>query len=557
MPSECEIHGEKEAVVILRRLTIGTRASICFGLITMILLLVGLFSMSRIAELNRVTQHINGYILSGVTTLQSVTSQVAGIRIESIRIRASNDPQVQARSETMMKGLRQKLSADLVSYSSRNLGSEEHVLASELENNLVVFLRNLDLVLQVITSGKTVLYESDPLSKTLADAGRTVDKDLLALIDYNQRSASDAAKNVQELYDRTVIIAGLAIGGAILLTILLAWSLTRSIVKPIQQVLRVAQSISDGKLNEARISSNDRDEPAALLKTMYDMQESLRSTISNISDSASQLASASEEMSSVMEDSTSGLQQQRNEIEQAATAITQLSSAVDEVASNAVLTSNLSRESDIEMRNGHQQVSEMVILIQALVKEMSSASGQADMLSEQARGIGKVLEVIHNVAEQTNLLALNAAIEAARAGQAGRGFAVVADEVRSLAMRTQSSTQEIESIIMGIQKGTAVTVTALKLSVEQSQQTLERAHIVDSALERITFAVSQINERNLVIASASEQQALVAREVDRSLVNIHDLSTQSAAGATQTSSASVELSRLAASLNGMVKRFSL
>ncbi|KPG95974.1 chemotaxis protein [Pseudomonas sp. RIT-PI-q] len=543
--------------MILRRLTIGTRASICFGLITMILLLVGLFSMSRIAELNRVTQHINGYILSGVTTLQSVTSQVAGIRIESIRIRASNDPQVQARSETMMKGLRQKLSADLVSYSSRNLGSEEHVLASELENNLVVFLRNLDLVLQVITSGKTVLYESDPLSKTLADAGRTVDKDLLALIDYNQRSASDAAKNVQELYDRTVIIAGLAIGGAILLTILLAWSLTRSIVKPIQQVLRVAQSISDGKLNEARISSNDRDEPAALLKTMYDMQESLRSTISNISDSASQLASASEEMSSVMEDSTSGLQQQRNEIEQAATAITQLSSAVDEVASNAVLTSNLSRESDIEMRNGHQQVSEMVILIQALVKEMSSASGQADMLSEQARGIGKVLEVIHNVAEQTNLLALNAAIEAARAGQAGRGFAVVADEVRSLAMRTQSSTQEIESIIMGIQKGTAVTVTALKLSVEQSQQTLERAHIVDSALERITFAVSQINERNLVIASASEQQALVAREVDRSLVNIHDLSTQSAAGATQTSSASVELSRLAASLNGMVKRFSL
>ncbi|WP_442965649.1 methyl-accepting chemotaxis protein [Pseudomonas sp. RIT-PI-q] len=353
------------------------------------------------------------------------------------------------------------------------------------------------------------------------------------------------------------MIAGLAIGGAILLTILLAWSLTRSIVKPIQQVLRVAQSISDGKLNEARISSNDRDEPAALLKTMYDMQESLRSTISNISDSASQLASASEEMSSVMEDSTSGLQQQRNEIEQAATAITQLSSAVDEVASNAVLTSNLSRESDIEMRNGHQQVSEMVILIQALVKEMSSASGQADMLSEQARGIGKVLEVIHNVAEQTNLLALNAAIEAARAGQAGRGFAVVADEVRSLAMRTQSSTQEIESIIMGIQKGTAVTVTALKLSVEQSQQTLERAHIVDSALERITFAVSQINERNLVIASASEQQALVAREVDRSLVNIHDLSTQSAAGATQTSSASVELSRLAASLNGMVKRFSL
>lgn len=541
----------------LRKLNIGKRAAICFGAITLILLSIGLFCLSRMAELNRMTQYINGYSLKGIATLQNITSDVSGLRIESIRIRASSDPQVKARSETLMGDVRVKLSAELEFYKSRALGSDEMVLVTTLEDDLAVFLRNLDRVLQVIKTGQAVLYETDPLSKTLAESGRAVDKDLLALIRFNQQAADAAADNVAQLYERAIIVAALAIGFAILLTVLLAWALTRSIVRPIQQVVRIAQSISGGRLNEPRAFTTDTDEAAVLLKTMFDMQENLRSTVSHISDSASQLASASEEMSAVMGDSTFGLQQQRNEIEQAATAITQMSSAVDEVASNAVSTSELSRVSDVEMRNGHQQVSEIVTLIQALTKEVSSASVQADVLSEQARGIGKVLEVIHNVAEQTNLLALNAAIEAARAGQAGRGFAVVADEVRSLAMRTQSSTQEIESIIVGIQNGTAVTVTALQLSVQQAEQTLERAHTVNNALEKITTAVSQINERNLVIASASEQQALVAREVDRSLVNIHDLSTQSAAGADQASSASIELSRLAAGLNEMVKRFSL
>lgn len=541
----------------LRKLDIGKRAAICFGVITLILLSIGLFCLSRMAELNRVTQYISGYSLTGIATLQSVASDISGMRIESIRIRATSDPQIQARSETLIGEIKIKLGSHLEFYKSRTVGTEERVLVRALEDNLAVFLRNLDRVLHVIKTGQTVLYESDPLSKTLAESGRAVDKDLLALISFNQQAADAAAENVEHLYERAVIVTALAIGFAILMTVLLAWSLTRSIVRPVQHVMRIAQSISSGRLNEPRVTTTDTDEPAVLLKTMFDMQESLRSTISHISDSASQLAAASEEMSAVMGDSTSGLQQQRNEIEQAATAITQMSSAVDEVASNAVSTSELSRESDVEMRNGHQQVCEIVALIQALAQEVSRASAQADVLSEQARGIGKVLEVIHNVAEQTNLLALNAAIEAARAGQAGRGFAVVADEVRSLAMRTQSSTQEIESIIVGIQKGTAVTVTALQLSVQQAEQTLERAHIVNHALERITTAVSQINERNLVIASASEQQALVAREVDRSLVNIHDLSSQSAAGASQTSSASIELSRLAVSLNEMVKRFSL
>jgi methyl-accepting chemotaxis protein len=176
-------------------------------------------------------------------------------------------------------------------------------------------------------------------------------------------------------------------------------------------------------------------------------------------------------------------------------------------------------------------------------------------LANQSQDIGKVLDVIRAIAEQTNLLALNAAIEAARAGESGRGFAVVADEVRALAYRTQQSTQEIEQMVQGMRTGSTQALDSMQASSSRAASTLALAERAGEALQTITESVHQIHERNLVIASAAEEQAQVAREVDRNLVNIRDLSVRSAAGADQTSASSHELSQLANSLRTMVQRF--
>ncbi len=178
-------------------------------------------------------------------------------------------------------------------------------------------------------------------------------------------------------------------------------------------------------------------------------------------------------------------------------------------------------------------------------------------LAEQAHSIGKVLDVIRAVSEQTNLLALNAAIEAARAGEAGRGFAVVADEVRTLAQRTQESTGEIELMIGSIRNGTDQAVESMAVSTRRAKSSLDSTRNAGQVLEDIFQRVMQISERNLVIASAAEEQAQVTREVDRNLINIRDLSTSAATGANQTSAASNELSRLAVGLHEMVRRFTL
>ncbi|WP_442969474.1 methyl-accepting chemotaxis protein [Pseudomonas sp. PS02290] len=287
------------------------------------------------------------------------------------------------------------------------------------------------------------------------------------------------------------------------------------------------------------------------------MQGNLKHTVQQIASAADQLASAAEELTTVTDSSTRGLVMQSSEIQQAATAVTEMTAAVEEVARNAVSTSQISSTTADEAHKGQQQVQQAVTAIDAVTFAITDSTQRVQALAGQIHDITKVLEVIRGIAEQTNLLALNAAIEAARAGEQGRGFAVVADEVRALAHRTQSSTKEIETMISHVRKGADDAVLAMGKSQSMIMDTQALATEAGFALKRISEGVHQISERNMVIASAAEQQAQVAREIDRNLINVQDLSAQTAAGANQTSASSSELSKLALSFTKLVGHFKL
>lgn len=315
-----------------------------------------------------------------------------------------------------------------------------------------------------------------------------------------------------------------------------------------------------------RIASNDltqpvkidgNDELTRLLQALGTMQDNLRIALVQIGQASTQLASTSEEMCSVTDDGARGVQRQNEEVTQAASAVTELTAAVEDVARNAAEASSAASQSNVSAGEGQAQVNQTVDAIQRMMDEVRNTATEVRDVATQAQSIGQVMTVIRGIADQTNLLALNAAIEAARAGEAGRGFAVVADEVRALAQRTQQSTLEIEQMIAAIQIGTEGAVVAMDRTTQQAKATQGLAQVAGQALQEITLSISQIHERNVFIAAASEQQAQVAREVDKNLASIRELAIQTATGAAQARGAGDELAQLAVKLNELVQRFRL
>ncbi|KNX76984.1 chemotaxis protein [Pseudomonas sp. 250J] len=539
----------------LRRLNIAPRAGLGFGIMALLVVALGGFALQQMTSMRQQSEQVDNNWLPSVISVGRMTQDMLRIRALTLRLLVNTDPAAQQQNRARIEEIKGGLSKAQNHYDGLIVLPEERTLFDRYQVLERQYMTLQGQVVQQATDGHVQAAAAlvNGEMNQLADQMTATLNELIELNNHQANSATDLAEAV---YNGAKVWVGVLLVIALSLTVVLALALTRSIVRPLGQSLKVAETVATGDLTP-QITVQGDDEPARLLAALKSMQQSLRETIGRISDSASQLASASEELSAVTEDATRGLQQQSMEIEQAATAVNQMTAAVEEVASNAVATSEASRESDQIARRGREQVQATVTAIEALANGVAGNAEEVGQLAQQVHDISKVLDVIGSIAEQTNLLALNAAIEAARAGEAGRGFAVVADEVRALAHRTQTSTQEIEQMIVAIRSGAERAVQGMQHSDAQARSTLDGAHAAGQALEAIAAAIGQINERNLVIASASEQQAQVAREVDRNLTTIRDLAHQSSAGAEETSAASQALSRLAVDLNTLVQRFSV
>ncbi|KGF62309.1 MULTISPECIES: methyl-accepting chemotaxis protein [Pseudomonas] len=537
----------------LRNLNIAPRAFLGFSVIGLLMLILGVFALSQMNKINNANEVMATNSMPSIKALDKLTEGSIRLRVLSYRLMLNREPETLQKT-TELLAMRNKQIDDARAIYVKLISAPEEQSAYDQYVQLLNDYRQLESRMKSLSQANDMTELTRLLSADLQINSDQMNVALGKLVEMNTQQLNQASADASKQYSSafTMVVTLLII--ATVLTLLFAWLLTKSITQPIDSALKAAEDIAEGDLTRT-ITVDGTDEAGRLLAAMLKMQSKLRDTLQRISGSATQLASAAEELNAVTDESARGLSQQNNEIEQAATAVNQMTSAVEEVARNAVSTSEASKNATTSASDGRDLVQETVSAIERMSNDVQSTSTLIGNLADESRDIGKVLDVIRGLADQTNLLALNAAIEAARAGEAGRGFAVVADEVRALAHRTQQSTSEIERMIGSIQGGTEQAVNSMRSSTERAESTLNIAKGAGLALDTINSAVVEINERNLVIASAAEEQAQVAREVDRNLVNIRDLSTQSATGANQTSAASNELSRLAVDLNGMVARF--
>ncbi|KZL41208.1 methyl-accepting chemotaxis protein [Pseudomonas syringae] len=550
------LHRQATTTTLLRRFKITLRLVICFAITSLLMVALGAFCLLQMQAIRTQGEAVESGALPSIATADAIAIGLVKLRGETTRLIANaDDPGAVINSKINVEQLRNEVEKGFSEYLARVQSGTEHDSIVALQDAYKAFMPGLQDQIALIEQNK--LDEARMLANTMLSLqGDLMDMQVQLLRELNKQSAAAAVEAAGASYEQTRIIALSAIGLVLALTLLLAWRLSVSIIHPVRQALHIASTIADGDLSEHPIPDG-KDETAQLLITLGRMRTNLHSTIDHIYAAAAQVSQSVQEMGSIAEASALNLQLQNNEIEQAAVAVNQMSQAAIEVAGNASNTVTESEASTRAAAQGQDKLSATILSIKELTENVLDSSHQAQGLAERTQSISSILDVIRAIANQTNLLALNAAIEAARAGEAGRGFAVVADEVRSLAQRTSASTAEIEGLISGVQQSTQQTASSLRHTATQANLTMEQAASTGEALQVIILSTATINDRNLLIASAAEQQAQVATEVDRNLSSIRELSSQTASGAQQTTVASNALSMLANDLNLMVQRFVL
>ena len=373
--------------------------------------------------------------------------------------------------------------------------------------------------------------------------------------DIEDKLAVTQKKVNADIQNTMLIIAAL---GALLLVVfvLIALWMSSKITRPLRDVAEALADISAGEGDlTRRLTVSTGDEVGLVATGFNNFADKIQHLVVDLKKSIQELSRSTEQMNQVVKKTNADVQRQRHETTQTAAAVHEMAATAQEVASNAGGAASAADQADHATSDGQKEVEATISALQQLYQDVNRSSEVISRLDDDADKIGSVVNVIKEIADQTNLLALNAAIEAARAGEYGRGFSVVADEVRTLANRTQESTQEIQMMIERLLTGAREAVSVMETSRSQGETTVERAAKASESLGVITASVSTINNMNMQIASAAEEQTAVADEISSSVQQIADIAEHSAKNADNLEATTNEMSRLEKRLQSLVGHF--
>ncbi|MFV0596599.1 methyl-accepting chemotaxis protein [Shewanella sp.] len=366
-----------------------------------------------------------------------------------------------------------------------------------------------------------------------------------------------ALKAIDDAESNSVNIGILVFAIIALILGVITYLIIRSIITPVERITQVISRIEVSKDLTLRCDASTQDELGEIAQHFNSMVGSFQQLIEQVIDSVATINVSCKSVSENAMLASEGVAQQLNETDMVATAITEMGATIDEIAKTTELAALKAGKTHENAQLGQTEVEQTILKIRQLSEQINSSASVVDELERDSETIGSVLDVIRGIAEQTNLLALNAAIEAARAGEQGRGFAVVADEVRSLAMRTQTSTQEIANIIQTLQSRTRAIVQLMDASQKQGAESAEQAAAAGELLKLINGDVHNIMDMSTQIAAAIEEQSMVAAEVNKNVVVIRDIAEDSSRAADANASASDELKSRAEYLVSAVSHFKI
>ena len=343
---------------------------------------------------------------------------------------------------------------------------------------------------------------------------------------------------------------------SIAVAVVVATTVVISIRKPLLAITEALTELAQGNLTY-RITTHYRSEMGIVAKNINELGSQLSSVIGNVQKSAQTVSDVANDSHAMSQKTNLDVAQQRRQTDSIATAVTEMESAVNEVAANAVETSS-EVEQVTQLANANMDnMQSNLVFVNQLKQSLDEATDIIQNLSGETEQIGDVLNVIQSISEQTNLLALNAAIEAARAGEHGRGFAVVADEVRSLATRSRESADEIGKMIESLQDKARQAVSIVSENQTYADQSVQQTVDTNESLQSMVARLSSINDMSRSIATACEEQSLVAKDVAQNVVGISDMASDIAKDSEKLAQNSESLNSLSSEQSALVAQFKI
>ena len=358
-----------------------------------------------------------------------------------------------------------------------------------------------------------------------------------------------------ERVDSTIRNATIVFIVAMIFTLFIVYTTSRSILMPILAVRNAISHIRRNNDLTWLVKSKGKDELVELSTDVNSLVADFRNLIMNVNTALNTLDNSTDELASNTQNTLEGMELQFSESDMVATSGAEMQATVADISQNTQLATATANKTGEMAQAGAKEVGQTVANISELANQLKNALTQIEKLEKDSQLIGTVSDAIRGIAEQTNLLALNAAIEAARAGEQGRGFAVVADEVRSLAMRTQESTSEIETIISSLQSSTQTIVDVVNQCYKNGIECSEQAQSAGESLGRIASHVDEVVGMNSQISASLQEQDMVATEMSKHVIKIRDIASDSQERAAINADASRDIAKQAAILHQEIERY--
>ncbi len=510
----------------LSNLSVGLRLGASFGAILLITALIAATGMWRIASLQGASERVATQEIEQQTLVENWASDIRlnWVRTEAFLKAIDRDymEKLTADTQATAKGIEGKVQRieGLVQGDKNRAQLATIAAASKAYNDKLAEIRELH-------------RGGEPNVPTLVDKDLRplADKYLQSLDDLRTAMAAqlaDSQGDTSTLAKASQVLLGVGTLIAVALGALLAFTVTRSIVQPVQRGKQAAESIADGDLTHP-IEASGNDETGQLLQALATMQSRLATIVGNVRHNAEGVATASVEIASGNNDLSARTEQQASALQQTAASMEELGSTVRQNADNARTANQLAMSASTVAQQGGDVVAEVVETMKGI--------------NDSSRKIADIISVIDGIAFQTNILALNAAVEAARAGEQGRGFAVVAGEVRSLAGRSAEAAKEIKGLI-----GTSVE------RVERGTALVDKA---GATMSEVVASIRRVTEIMGEISAASSEQSQGVSQVGEAITQMDQATQQNAALVEQSAAAADSLKTQAGQLVDAVAVFRL